>query len=81
MQRWTSVGVVLRLRGLRMAAPGLHFWYLPSYSPEFSAIEPIWHAIKLRQMRRRSFELALARKAADLRARHVTTEHFLPLAA
>jgi hypothetical protein len=74
-----------------LAAAGVHLWYLPSYSPELSAIEPVWHAVKHREMRRRSFEqlgqlkraveTVLAEKAVALRAQHLTNDHFLPLAA
>jgi DDE superfamily endonuclease len=74
-----------------LEAAGVRFWYLPSYSPELSAIEPIWHALKHRDLRWRSFEQlgqlkravesALAEKATALRAPNVTTDHFLPLAA
>ncbi len=74
-----------------LRAAGVHFWYLPSYSPELSAIEPIWHAVKHRGLRQRSFEqlgqlkraveAALAAKAIALRASNLTTNQFLPLAA
>jgi len=74
-----------------LQAAGVQFWYLPSYSPELSAIEPVWGAVKHRKMRRRSFavlaelkravELALAQKAIALRASRPLSDHFLALAA
>jgi transposase len=55
---------------------GITICYLPSYTPELSQIEPIWHAVKHHEMTKRSYtavrdlklatEEALARKAADL---------------
>jgi len=29
-----------------LAAAGIELFYLPSYSPELSGIEPIWHDVK-----------------------------------
>jgi hypothetical protein len=64
------------------AIPGLEaahvfFFYLPSYSPELSEIEPIWHAVKHHEIPVRSHsqvkdlkaavDTALTRKAQDLR--------------
>ena len=68
-----------------LAAANVTLWYLPAYSPELSEIEPIWHAVKHREMVRRSYELlgelkwdvddTLERKAAALRAaRSKTTD-------
>jgi putative transposase len=61
-----------------LAAANVTLWYLPAYSPEMSEMEPIWHAVKHREIVRRSHEVlgglkrevdaALARKAAALRA-------------
>ncbi|HEV8176497.1 MAG TPA: transposase [Gemmatimonadales bacterium] len=58
------------------AAAGITLFFLPSYSPELSGIEPIWHAVKHHQMTRRSYAIlgelfqavdaALARKANEL---------------
>jgi hypothetical protein len=67
-----------------LAAANVTLWYLPSYSPELSEMEPIWHAVKHRDMVRRSHEVlgdlkrdvddTLDRKAAALRtARSKTT--------
>lgn len=57
---------------------GVHLYYLPSYSPELSAIEPIWHDVKHHRMQERSqtqvnalkraVEEELTQKAADLLA-------------
>lgn len=40
-----------------LAAANVTLWYLPSYSPELSEIEPIWHAVKHRDMVRRSYDV------------------------
>jgi hypothetical protein len=74
-----------------LVAAGVILWYLPAYSPEMSAIEPIWQAVKYREIRRRSHEVlgelkgaiddALTRKAAALRAAHTETAYSLCLAA
>jgi len=60
------------------AAAGITVFYLPSYSPELSGIEPIWHDVKYHRMTKRSHEIlgalfqavdeALAQKASDLLA-------------
>lgn len=59
-----------------LAAAGITLFYLPSYSPEMSGIEPIWHDVKYHRMTKRSHEIlgdlfqavdkALALKANDL---------------
>ena len=58
-------------------------FFLPSYSPELSGIEPIWHDVKHHQMTKRSYEIlgelfravdeALARKASELLTAHSKT--------
>jgi transposase len=63
-----------------LAAAGITLFFLPSYSPELSGIEPIWQDVKHHRMTRRSYatlgELyqaiveALTLKAHDLRAAH-----------
>jgi len=63
-----------------LAAADIHLVYLPSYSPELSAIEPVWHDVKQHHLPVRSFERvgelkaavddALARKASHLRQAH-----------
>lgn len=60
-----------------LAAANVRLWYLPAYSPELSEMEPIWHAVKHRDLVRRSHEVlgelkrdvddALERKAIALR--------------
>lgn len=75
-------------------AADVHLFYLPSYSPELSEIEPIWRDVKYRGLTKRSFtslgELLSAVKAAlhqkadqlldDQDVTHQTA-HFLPIAA
>jgi len=69
------------------AAAGITLFFLPSYSPELSRMEPIWQDVKHRDMTKRSYEIlgdlfravdeALARKATDLMAaRHETSHPF-----
>ena len=70
---------------------GITLFYLPSYSPELSAIEPIWQSVKHHEMRKRSYtvlgtlkqavEAALARKAAALLEAHQQTAYLLAQAA
>jgi hypothetical protein len=60
------------------AAAGIELFYLPSYSPELSGIEPVWHDVKYHRMPKRSHAIlgdlfqavdeALALKANDLLA-------------
>jgi len=59
-------------------AANVFLFYLPSYSPELSDIEPIWNGVKHYEMIRRSYETAgdllhavdtsLMQKAAQLQA-------------
>jgi len=73
------------------AAAGITLFYLPSYSPELSRIEPIWHDVKHHEMTKRSYEVlgallraveeALARKANDLLAARSETAHSFRAAA
>lgn len=77
------------LPALEQAGITLH--YLPSYSPELSKIEPIWHGVKHHEMKERSHaalatlkratEEALCKKAADLLAAHQETANLLRQAA
>jgi transposase len=70
---------------------GITLHYLPSYSPELSKIEPIWHAVKHHEMKERSHtelvalkratEEALRKKAADLLVAHQETAKLLLQAA
>jgi hypothetical protein len=73
------------------AAAGITLFFLPSYSPELSRIEPIWHTIKHHEMTKRSYEVlgtllraveeALARKARDLLAAQPEAAHLFRAAA
>lgn len=70
---------------------GITLCYLPSYSPELSRIEPIWHPVKHHALVRRSHavlgdlmmavEEALTQKAADLLAARSKTDQLLLRAA
>lgn len=74
-----------------LEAAGITFFFLPSYSPQLSDIEPIWQAVKHHEMPQRSqtqiraqrdaVEQALARKAEALRLRHAKTTNLLCAAA
>jgi DDE superfamily endonuclease len=77
-----SVHVSERVRTEQAALvhAGVILWYLPAYSPEMSAIEPIWQSLKHHEIPQRSFEQvgelkqtvdgALEQKAVALRARY-----------
>lgn len=72
-------------------AAGITLFYLPSYSPELSAIEPIWHDVKHHELPKRSYKTlgelyeavkkALSRKAEKLIAASVKTAISLRAAA
>ena len=74
-----------------LAAANVTLWYLPAYSPELSEIEPIWHAVKHRDMVRRSHDVlgglkrdvddTLERKAVALRSTRVKTAQLCRRAA
>lgn len=50
---------------------GVHLKYLPAYSPNLAAIEPIWNDLKYHQMTRRSFDDTLQlRQAVDFALQH-----------
>lgn len=61
----------------KLQAADVDLFYLPSYSPELSAIEPVWHDIKQHRMRRlsrsslfdlkRDVDAILMEKASSLR--------------
>jgi hypothetical protein len=72
----------------------IHLFYLPSYSPELSDIEPVWQDVKYRELTKRSFSSlgqllihvtdALLRKSEKLFMAHQMaphTGHFLRRAA
>ncbi len=66
-----------------LQAADIYLFYLPAYSPELSAIEPIWHDVKYHQLTERSHaklgglkqaaETALLRKRLELRQRAAET--------
>jgi len=70
----------------RWARADIHFFYLPSYTPEMSAIEPVWQDVKHHELTKRSHEKlgdlqhdvgsALQSKANKLQALHLS--HQLP---
>ncbi len=70
---------------------GIRICYLPSYTPEMSKMEPIWHAVKYHEMTERSHpelqglkratDEALTKKAADLLAARREPENLLRRAA
>ena len=74
-----------------LARAGITLCYLPSYSPELSRIEPIWHPVKHHEIVRRSHavlgdlmtavEEALTRKAAELLIARTKTDQLLSRAA
>ncbi len=74
-----------------LSRAGVTLHYLPSYSPELSQIEPIWHAVKHHAIKERSHtevvalkratEKALRKKAADLLVAHQKTAQLLAQAA
>ena len=52
---------------LKFRAADIDLFFLPSYSPELSAIEPVWHDVKQHRMRRRSLDkLVDLKRAVDL---------------
>jgi len=72
-----------------LEAANIFFFYLPSYSPQLSKIEPIWNAVKHHEMPVRSHskvkdlkaavDAALTKKAqALLAARQETTKELCP---
>jgi hypothetical protein len=70
---------------------GITLCYLPSYSPELSRMEPIWHPVKHQDLVRRSHALlgdlmsaveeALTQKAENLLATRAKTDQLLLRAA
>jgi hypothetical protein len=73
------------------AAAGITLFFLPSYSPELSRIEPIWRDVKHHEMTKRSYEIlgdllraveeTLTGKANDLLDAHSETAHSFRAAA
>ena len=74
-----------------LEAADIYLFYLPSYSPELSEIEPIWNDVKHHKMTRRSYSLLgnlkratddiLQRKAEELLAAYAKSEPLLQQAA
>jgi hypothetical protein len=69
------------------AKADIFLFYLPSYSPELSKIEPVWQDVKYRELTKRSFHSlgdllthvrdALHQKAEKLLTTHQTASHTL----
>ena len=88
---WVHISERVRAECPALVRAGVILWYLPAYSPELSAIEPIWQHIKHQEIQRHSYEQvgalkqvvdgALTRKAEALRARDRETAQSLGLAA
>ncbi len=80
-------GELVKGAAAQLEAANIHLFYLPSYSPQLSDIEPVWHGVKHHEMQTRSHtdiktlkqdvEAALARKADALKARHAETTNLL----
>jgi hypothetical protein len=50
----------------RLAAAGIHLFYLPAYSPELSRMEPVWQDVKYHGLPARSYDrLATLKQAVD----------------
>jgi hypothetical protein len=74
-----------------LEAANIFLFYLPSYCPQMSGIEPVWKDVKAHQMPTRSFaqvvelkravDEALARKAAQLRSEKDFSTNLQRLAA
>ena len=47
-----------------LQAQGIEFYFLPSYSPELNAIEPLWRQIKYQDLPERSYVTAVALQTA-----------------
>jgi transposase len=57
------------------AAAGITLFYLPSYSPELSGIEPLWQDVKHHDMTQRSHTvLGALFRAVDAALAHKATE-------
>jgi hypothetical protein len=71
-----------------LAAAGIYLFYLPSYSPELSRIEPHWQNLKGAGMPERTYatagelkrgvDVACLRKAKELRQLHAKTAALVP---
>jgi len=66
----------------RLRAANIELFYLPSYSPELSKIEPIWQDVKYREMQTRSYtDLGALKRAVDraLAAKAIMLREAAPL--
>lgn len=80
-------GDLVKAAQAELEAANIHLFYLPSYSPELSDIEPVWQAVKHHEMQTRSHteikamkqyvEQALANKAETLKVRHAKSTNLL----
>ena len=71
----------------RLAAAGIHLFYLSAYSPELSRMEPVWQDVKYQGLPVRSYDqlgglkravdISLATKAVELRAARRETNQLL----
>ncbi len=67
-----------------LTAANIHFWYLPPYSPELNAIEPVWRQVKYQDLPDRShptdtaLQTAVESALADRAQRLARTTHDLP---
>jgi hypothetical protein len=78
------VGKRFQEERVKWRAANIDLFFLPSYSPELSGIEPLWRDVKQHRMRRlsresllslkRGVDVALTEKAADLRSDNSLTE-------
>ncbi len=74
-----------------LAELGVHFCFLPAYSPELNPIEPLWKQVKYQDLPQRSYptevalqaavEAALAAALADRARKVVESTHDLPRSA
>ena len=48
-------GMSIRAARKDLARHGVHLCFLPTYSPEFNAMEPVFRQIKYQEMPRRSY--------------------------
>jgi hypothetical protein len=51
-------------RTVELAAAGVRFFFLPPYSPELNAIEPLWRQVKYQDLPERSHKTAESLQAA-----------------
>jgi len=61
-----------------LQAQGIEFYFLPSYSPELNAIEPLWRQVKYQDLPERSYSTAVALQTAVEEAliKRAQTHHY-----